>query len=440
VSNPANNHAMLISYDGSGWQALDTDDRQIPLAVEADSLLPVLPDGYSADRLLLPVEQLLARPFSLPLAHPRFIDAGVLAQELNERTGEKQQDWWLVWQAAKDDDGGVAGLVFGLPEQLRQRINEDQQWQRLRSIGVDAWDRLQNQLATCIKHLDVIDGPVAVFDADTDGVFFGLWERAGGKASDGIWRGMRRLNRDMGILSEDQCAELAENIKRSLHAMGWEETGAATGRPGAGLMHALELEHWHGCSPEEAADEADLPGRQAANLALPAHSSLDFRHGQWAARSGAGWIRPWRRSMALAAVIMLVWVLGSAWQVQTMDTQLEQYKERMNAAFHKGLPDETVIIDALAQLRRAAGAGADAGVTTQWLSQLNAIGQVYKNTPWMLRELSFQDGVMKVSGKANDLETLNNIRELLQQETGRDVQLDDTDLSGQQVAFRMHWR
>jgi len=395
-----------------------------------------LPDGYSADRLLLPVEQLLARPFSLPLAHPRFIDADILAQELNERTGEKQQDWWLVWQAAKDDNGGVAGLVFGLPEQLRQQINDDQQWQQLRSIGVDAWDRLQNQLVTCIKHLDVIDGSVAVFDADTDGVFFGLWERAGGKASDGIWRGMRRLNYGQGC----NQGELAWQIRQSLLAMGWEETGAATGRLGAGLLHKLNLNAWLGCSPQEAVDEADLPGRQAANLALPAYSSLDFRHGQWAARSGAGWIRPWRRSMALAAVIMLVWVLGSAWRVQTMDTQLEQYKERMNAAFHKGLPDETVIIDVLAQLRRAAGAGTGEGEVTQWLSQLNAIGQVYKSTPWILQELSFQDGVMKVSGKANDLETLNSIRELLQQETGRDVQLADTDLSGQQVAFRMHWR
>lgn len=436
MSNSAH-HALIISHDGSSWQALDMDGRQISLTVAEDGLLPELPDGYSAGRLLLPVEQLLARSFSLSLAHPRFIDADILAQELNERTGEKQEDWWLAWQAAKDDDG-VAGLVFGLPEPLRQQINDEPQWQQLRSVGVDAWDRLQGQLISYTESADLSDGPVAIFDADADGVFFGLWDSVEDKAASGIWHGMRRLNWDKGMLSEDQCAELAENIKRSLLAMGWQESGAATGRLGKGLLYGLELKHWHGCLPDVAADEADLPGRQEENLALPNHLSLEFRHGQWAAQTGLGWIRSWRRSMALAAVILLIWVLGSAWQVQAMNAQVEQYKERISAAFHKGLPDETVIIDALAQLRRAAGA--DTGETTQWLSQMNAIGQVYKKIPWILQELSFQDGVMKISGKANSLETLNSIHELLRQETDRDVQLADTDLSGQQVAFRMYWR
>jgi hypothetical protein len=247
---------------------------------------------------------------------------------------------------------------------------------------------------------------------------------------------MRRLNYGQGCSQE----ELAWQIRQSLLAMGWEEEDAATGRLGKCLMQQLELKKWYGYSPEAVADEADLPGRQAVNLALSMHSSLEFRYGQWAARFGPGWIRPWRRSMVLAAIIMLIWVLGSAWQVRAMNGQLEQYKERISAAFHKGLPDETVVIDALAQLRRAAGAGADAGGATEWLSQLNAIGHVYKNTPWVLQELSFQDGTMKISGKANDLEVLNSIRELLQQETGKDVQLVDTDLSRGQVTFRMHWR
>jgi hypothetical protein len=436
VSNPTH-HALIISHDGSSWQALDMDGRQISLTVAEDSLLPELPDGCSAGRLLLPVEQLLARSFSLSLAHPRFIDADILAQELNERTGEKQEDWWLAWQATKDADG-VAGLVFGLPEQLRQQINDEPQWQQLRSVNVDAWDRLQAQLTSYTESADLSNGPVAVFDADADGLFFGVWDRAGERTDDGVWRGMRRLNWDKEMLSEDQFAELATNIKRSLHAMGWQESAVATGRLGKGLLHDLEMKQWHGCSPDDAADEADMSGRQDENLALPIHTSLEFRHGQWAAQSGLGWVRSWRRSMALAAVILLVWVLGSAWQVQIMDAQVEQYKERISAAFHKGLPDETVIIDALAQLRRAAGP--DTGETTQWFGQMNAIGHVYKMTPWILQELSFRDGVMKISGKANNLETLNSIHELLQRETGRDVQLTDTDLSGQQVAFRMHWR
>lgn len=434
MSNPTNN-AALLSYDNSGWQMLDVDNRKMPLTVAEDSLLPALPDGYFADRLLLPVEQLLVRSFSLSLAHPRFIDADILAQELNERTGEKQGDWWLAWQAAKDGDG-VAGLVFGLPEPLRQQINDEPEWQQIRSVSVDAWDRLQVQIAAHIEIEGLFDEPVAVFDADADGVFFGVWGKAGEKADDGIWRGMRRLNYE----HESDQEQLAWQIRQSLNAMGWQETGMAVGHLGTGLLHELEIKQWRGNSPDGAIDEADLPGRLAANLALPTHTTLEFRHGQWAAQSGLGWIRSWRRSMALAAVILLVWVLGSAWHVQTMDAQVEQYKEQIIAAFHKGLPDETVIIDALAQLRRAAGAGSDAGEATQWLSQMNAISHVYKKTPWILQELSFQDGVMKVSGKADNLETLNGIRDMLQQETGRDVRLADTDLSGQQVAFRMHWR
>lgn len=434
MSDLANN-ARLVSYDGSSWQILDIDGRQIQLSVADDDLLPVLPDNCSGCRLLLPIEQLLFRSFSLPLAHPRLIDADILAQELNERAGEKQEDWWLAWQAAKYD-GGVAGLVFGLPERMRQRINEDQQWQQLHSVGVDAWDRLQTQLKPYVESPNRVDGSVAVFDADADGVFFGLWERVGDKAVGGIWHGMRRLNYGRGCSQ----AELAWQVRQSLLAMGWEEEGAATGRLGIELLQHLELKKWHGCSFEAVADEADLPGRQEVNLALPLQLSLDFRHGQWAARSGPGWIRPWRRSIVLAAIIVLVWGGGFAWQVHTMSGMVEQYKTRISAAFHKGLPDEMVIIDALAQLRRAAGSGADAGGTTEWLNQMKAIGHVYKNTPWILQELSFQDGAMKISGKASDLEALNSIRELLQQETGKDVQLADTDLSGGQVTFRMYWR
>jgi hypothetical protein len=432
VSNLAH-HALIISHDDRSWQTLDIDGRQISLVVAEGGLLPELPDGCSAGRLLLPVEQLLVRSFYLSLAHPKIIDSDILAQELSERTGEKQEDWWLTWQVAKDGDG-VAGLAFGLPEQLRQQINEHQQWQKIGSVGVDAWDRLQVQLTSYTESADLSDGPVAVFDADADGVFFGVWDRAGEKTDDGIWRGMRRLNYGHGCGQE----ELAWQIRQSLHAMSWQESGAATGHLGKSLLQELDLKHWHGCSSDVAADETDMPGRQTANLALSIHTSLEFRHGQWAAQSGLGWVKSWRRSMALAVVILLVWVLGSAWHVQTMETQVEQYKERINAAFHKGLPDETVIIDALEQLRRAAGP--DKGETTQWLSQMNAIGHVYKKTPWILQELSFRDGVMKISGKANNLETLNSIRELLQQETGKDVQLADTDLSGQKVIFRMHWQ
>lgn len=424
---------LQVSYDGESWRAADFEGNHMPLPMTEDGLLPALPDGYVVSHLLLPVESLLSRAFSLPLSQPKFIDEDILAQELSECTGEESDDWLLAWQAAKTADG-VAGLVFGLPQLLRIQIDNDKRWQA-NAIGVDAWERLQMQLHYSEGN-NVTGEAVAVFDADTKGVFFGVWEPSDGNRTTGIWRGIRRLNQAHGLSNED----MASQIMRSLLAMGWCEDGMAIGRLGLTLFAALGFEQWHGDTVEDDPEQSELSGRHAANLALSTDYGLNFRHGKWAAQSGQGWLRPWRRAMALAAIIMLVWVLGTAWQIHVMDTQAGQYRQRITDAFHKGLPDEPVIIDAIAQLRRAASGGVSgADSAGDWLRQLAAINRAYKKIPWRLQELSISDGAIKMSGKAEDLESLNKIRQALQLETARDVTLADTDLNGQQVSFRMHW-
>jgi len=132
---------------------------------------------------------------------------------------------------------------------------------------------------------------------------------------------------------------------------------------------------------------------------------------------------------------------GMAWQNYQMNHQIEVNQQRIIAAFHKGLPDETVIIDALAQLRKATGNGAGTGGNDAaiWLRQLADINKVYRQIPWQIGELSFNDGRMAMSGQAKDLQTMNRIRKALQQETGKEVKLEDTDLNGSQVKFRLSW-
>ena len=130
------------------------------------------------------------------------------------------------------------------------------------------------------------------------------------------------------------------------------------------------------------------------------------------------------------------------WQNHQLHSQSEQLQAQVIDAFHRGLPNETVIIDALAQLRRAAGGGAGGERQSEalfWMQQLAGINRVYKHTPWEIRELLLHDGKMTMSGEAKDLQTMNMIRESLQQETGKDVKLEDTDLNGSLVRFRMVW-
>jgi hypothetical protein len=57
-----------------------------------------------------------------------------------------------------------------------------------------------------------------------------------------------------------------------------------------------------------------------------------------------------------------------------------------------------------------------------------------------MQELELRNGGIVLVGKAINLESLSRIRQLLQQESGKEVALDDTNLDGEEVDFRMHWQ
>ncbi|MFQ5519239.1 MAG: hypothetical protein ACE5E3_04475, partial [Mariprofundus sp.] len=397
--------------------------------------LPVLPEGAAVGAVILPVEQLLCRRFALPLSNPRHVDQEILAQELEEHTAEDAENWWLVWQANSCVDG-VSGIMFGLPESLRQQIEENSVWSQANSVSVDIWPRLQAQMERAVFAHASSDG-IAVFDADQSGICFGLWftPAHGGQ---GFWQGMRRLNWGEGALSEQQAKTLAIDIKRSLQAMGWQD-GAAIGALPVELEEAMAFSGWQG----DLLECADLPSRHETHFASSTVSPLNFRHGRWRAGSDLARIKPWYRSMALAAGLALAWMLGAAWQNHQLQGELDVAQQRVIDAFHQGLPDETVIIDALAQLKKAAGGSAgvsgNQAETVLWLQTIMRVNAVYKATPWQIKEMSFHDGAMSMSGQTVDLATMNKIQQALEKQTGKAVKIEDTDLSGKQIKFRMVW-
>ncbi|MDQ7000396.1 MAG: GspL/Epsl periplasmic domain-containing protein [Mariprofundus sp.] len=433
---------LRVSFDGTDWLATDVDGNTFTLTAGDEVALPEiafpeLPDTAVVSTVLLPVEHLLSRSFSLPLAQTRFIDQEILGQELEEHSSEQAEDWWLAWQGGSAGDG-VAGMMFGLPETVRKQIDAYEGWRQASYIGVDIWVRLNASLEASPKAKQ-FENAVAVLDADVSGICFGVWSGGdGSQTAGGFWHGMRRLNWGAALL-EHQCTELAENILRSLQAMGWEgDGGMAVGRLPVVLQKALNLSSWQG----ESAELSELPGRNEANLAVDAASGLNFRHGRWRAESPLGNLKPWRRTLAMAVALTVIWATGMMWQNHRLNVQLKEAQQRIVTAFHTGLPNEAVMIDAMAQLRKAAGGrstGASGHDATMWLRQIAAVHRVYQQTPWKIRELSFRDGIMTMSGWATDLQTMNRIREALQKQTGKKVKLLDTDLSGNRVKFRMTW-
>lgn len=422
---------LSVSYDGCSWQAEDDTGHNVPLVQHEGETLPELPDGCSVHTLILPVEMLLSRTFSLPLSSPRFIDADILAQELDEQTGEDIGAWWLSWQAATDGDG-VKGVVFALPNRFKQLIDEHVGWGQVNFVGVDLQLRLNTRLA---RLADRKEGLIVLFDADRDGLAFGLC----GCSEKGkpIWHGMRRLN--IQGTDEDAISQAAFDICQTLAAMGWHDGQAliATGLLSSSLHAALALPEWCG----SVVDPAELPDRHQANLDTDYSTGLNFRHGRWRTRAkSAGGLKPWYRTMAFAAALVLIWSAGMIWQNSQLADQNEQMQAKIIDAFHRGLPNEPVIIDALAQLRRAAGSsGTIKNQTVKLLNQVAIVNRVYASNPWQMKELSFSEGKMQLSGIATDLASMNKIQQLLQKESSLNVSLKDSDLSGNQVKFRMSW-
>lgn len=413
----------VASWDGCSLACRIGKEITLVADDEDGGLLPDLPgDVGSLERVYWPLESLLVRTFSLPLTEVRLLDAAILSQELVELSGEDGDDWWLAWHAEKTDEG-ITGMVFGLPQRLRQAMARDAVWQQCSRLLVDGWERL-NMLRGDRDNC-------AVLDEDEEGLFFGVFRH-------GCWRGMRRLNRqvsDSKLLSD---AEMAEQIRYSWKAMG-VDAGAdmIVGRSGHSLSEALKAsyDNWQ----VEVATE--LPSRHHANLAITNvfSTSLNFRHGKWAVRSHQHVFRRWRRPLVLAAGLVLIWVAATAANLLMLGNQASQYRSAIETAFHRGLPNEPVMLDPLAQLRQGSGISGSGQNGREFLKQFQALGQAYRNVPWQLKEFSYDGGAMQVSGSAEDIANLNRIRDQLQKASGHDVVITDTDLSDNKVSFRMKW-
>ncbi len=419
---------MIAYWDGKLCLMWDADGEVVswPLPQgkdQEDAVDTVMPAGQAPDMLFCAAEHLLMRPFSLPLSHPRLLDEDIMGQELAEQVGIEPASWWLAWRASSVE-GGVAGLVFGLSTVFRDSLASDATWRHCPFIGVDIWPRLSALVP--VDH----GGSFAVFDADTEGLFIGVHR-------DGAWRGMRRLNLEGGRT----CAAVADDARRSVTAMGF----SAEAMPAYGRLDAA----WHGLLgsgiPDWRGEVVEtLPDRVTAIRHAAAGTGVDFgpnfRRGAWAVRSSwSSILHPWRRAMVLASVILLLVTGGNVFLLHQLRARQASLQAGVEAAFHRGLPDEKVMLDPLAQLRKAAGKEGDVD-TWFLLRQLEAIGTAKQRiTGLHIGGIEYTKAGMKIFGTAPDLAAVNRIRDELSTALGRSVRIVDTELAGKQVRFRLKW-
>ncbi len=382
----------------------------------------VFTDQPPPDMLIWPVERLLSRPFSLSITHPRLLDMDLLRQELAGQAGIEPGEWWPSWQAGVVE-GGVAGLVFGMPATVQADLAADAIWQTCRFVGVDAWLRLED-LAPEDRTEDF-----AVFDADKAGVFAGVYRG-------GAWRGMRRLN----LIPGHACEAMAEDAMRSVCAMGFDpEAMPVYGRLDATWYAWLASDaNWRGEVPES------LPDRATATYLAALHAGTDpglnCRHGAWAV--SGNWqksLQQWRRTAVLAVVLLLMVLGGNLYRVHLLRAEQADIQAGIEDAFHRGLPHETVMLDPLAQLRKAAGGGSVSGAWF-FLRQLQAVGRLKRKIKGLhVSSIQYAGKYMRLSGSVPDLASVNRVRDVLASILGRQVNVEDTELADKQVRFRIKW-
>jgi len=417
---------MTAFWDGRILYLWDEEGRNIAAipgeAPEHGALEIPPPDQATPNRLILPLEQVLLRPFSLPLSHPRLLDAKILGQELTEQAGIEPAEWWLAWQA-NSTDGGVAGLVFGLPASVRARLTMDTVWQACRFIGADAWLRL-NALAPESREPDY-----AVLDADAEGLFAGVFRA-------GAWQGMRRLNLIPGRAHE----AIADDAIRSLRTMGF----APDAMPVYGRLDKTWQTAFGGAAMDWRGEITEtLPDRAAATcLAARMENRApepNFRHGAWV--KPGGWrkkAQPWRRTAVLAVLLLLLLAGNDIRRIHQLENTQVRIQSAIEAAFHRGLPDEKVMLDPLAQLRKAAGGNA----SDAWffLRQLQAVGRLkQKIKDLRVTGIQYSGKDLQLSGSVPDLDVLNRVRDTLSSILGHQVDVEDTELADKQVRFRIKW-
>ncbi|MDX8390479.1 MAG: GspL/Epsl periplasmic domain-containing protein [Mariprofundaceae bacterium] len=421
---------MIANWDGAAlW--LQGDETQIEVAPEngtssLSELNAAVLEGYTISILLLPLEQLLLRPFSLPLAHPRLLNQDIINQEMAEQSGEVIDAWWVSWLAGRDDQG-VKGLLVALPTSEKEKLENHASWSDCRFIGVDAWVRLNHYRSD-----DAV--ACAVVDVDDEGLFFGYFEQ-------GEWQGIRRLQRNINAQDSSHDAVIVEDVVRSLTSMGYKaENSLLTGNVDQPLASLLlpELGAWHG----EIVDQ--LESRQQATLhAASVGEGLgpNFRRGSWSFRGD--WrkkVYVWRLSAILIAALFVISIASESMMLQRLQDREVELSQGIEAAFHRGLPNESVMIDPLAQLKAAAGPTGDASA---WylLQQLTGLGNVHALMADIgIQTVNYEKGKMHLHGDAADFEAVSRLAEKLNETLGQKVSIEDTELSGgKRVHFKLIW-
>jgi len=385
------------------------------------SSIPDFPDSEMLlGKVCIPMEWLLVRHIVLPLKSPDMVDADILFQELADSSDLDTSAWWLTWRMHRCESG-VAGMLFGLPESLREAMQADEQWSKAKVILVDGYERLQAHL----HH----GQPCMVIDQDDEGVFFGVFD---GQA----WRGMRRLNG-----AADHGDGLIMQLLHSCQAMGFDaQHYELRGCISDSFLSALANKDmvWSGRLLKNSLTRHEANLASLETTGMDDHPApLNLRHGRWAVRHGWGQWHLWKRSAVLCSLLLLAWLIGISSELNSMDKQADHYTQRIEAAFHQGLPNEPVMLDALAQLRQAGGGEVTAD--TSFLSSLKAVSQVFRTEPWKLKTLELRDGEMQMTGEVKDIEALNRIQTNLKESLQKDVKIADTNIRGEQVSFRMQW-
>jgi len=393
-----------------GWAALDLTGVQADVTV-----------------LMLPVENLLQRTFTLPVEHPRFVDAAILGQELDDQAGVDPSDWWLCWQTTRADKG-VRGLVFALPQILKTQLSESEIGGHCPGIYPDIAVRLQACLPS--EHESC-----AVLDSDSSGLMLGVVEA-------GVWRGMRRLNVDWN--AEDSHDSAIDDALRSLRAMGFD----CASMPVFGKLDGVLAEAFQAALPNigdawKVETNDGLASRHVANAAafssLQSDIPFNFRHGRWALQSD--WkkrLAPWKRAVALAAVLMILLMGHDVYRVHQLSNQQLALRQGIEDVFHQALPG-VAMLDPMLQLKQAAGGGAD-GDRWFFIKQLQAISQLQgKQTGLQIESIRYSGKDIILGGSVKDFAAANRVRDALSSILQRKVELLDTDLRGKQVRIRLRW-
>ncbi len=390
-----------------------------------DFILPSIPDTFpSITTLLWPMEDLLIRSFSLPLPSLRLLDAQVLGQELEDLSGVEAGEWWLAWQAKKEEEQ-VVGVVFALPQAMKSALSSH----RLgycKYFWPDGWARLTALLPDHEAEV------VAVLDADEQGLFLGVFNR-------GAWSGMRRLN----FVSSRSMEDIANDIHLSLTAMEYTPDLPARGRLNEALLELLGKRiTWQGTTLPS------LPSRLESNIRavheLPgAVSGPNFRHSSWAAK--ADWVLqalPWRRAAALVALVVTFSFFSDVYTLSALHGRMASGQRKVEELFHQALPKEKVIIDPIAQLRNAAGTSGNKVQSWYYLKQLEAVAKLKNRFGGLaLREVNLVDGGMVLDGNIENFALVNKVRDELSKLVHGKVTVVDTELEkeSKHVRFRLKW-